>query len=141
MMAHKSISDRNIAMSKRLSAKTGEYIDKQTNQPKGEYTQIGVILNGDNGEYMLLDPSVSLSGVLQKQNALAFKNNKPMRDSVMVGVYEENSNQGQQSNTQGSYQQQGGYQQQQNQQGQYQQQAPQQGYVQQGQQQGYQKQG
>ena len=101
-------------MSKRLSAKTGEYIDKQTNQPKGEYTQIGVILNGDNGEYMLLDPSVSLSGILQKQNALAFKNGKPMRDSVMVGVYEENSQQGQQQsgyqNQQGNYQQQqGGY--------------------------------
>ena len=60
-------------MSKRLSAKTGEYIDKQTNETKGEYVQIGVILNNDNGEFLLLDPTVSLAGVLAKQNALEFK--------------------------------------------------------------------
>mgnify|MGYP007055209703 CR=1 FL=1 len=76
-------------MSKRLSAKTGEYQDKQTNETKGEYTQIGVILQNENGEYLLLDPTVNLAGVLAKQNVLALNQNKPQRDNVMCGIYEE----------------------------------------------------
>ena len=103
-------------MSKRLSAKVGEYQDKQTNETKGEYVQIGVILNNDNGEFLLLDPTVSLAGVLAKQNALEFKKGGQIRDNVMCGIYEDQpkqnnqqqggfSNQGQQQHNQ----QQGGY--------------------------------
>ncbi|MFK5949954.1 MAG: hypothetical protein QM500_14420 [Methylococcales bacterium] len=107
-------------MSKRLSAKTGEYQNQQ-NETKGEYTQVGVILQNENGEYLLLDPTVSLAGILVKQNALAMKQNKPQRDNVMCGIYEEtnntqqNNNQQQQNNNEG--QQQGQYQQQNNNQG------------------------
>jgi len=93
-------------MARRLSAKVGEYPDKQTGDTKGEYVQIGVILNNANGDYILLDPTVSLAGILAKQNALEFKKGGVMRDNVMVGIYEEQNNQ------QGG-QQQGGYQQQQ----------------------------
>ena len=97
-------------MTKRLSAITGEYNDKQTGQPKAEWTNIGVILQAQSGkEYMLLDPAVSLSGVLTKQNALAMKKNEPIRDNVMVSLIDESQQQNQ-----------GGQQQQ------YQQQAPQQ---------------
>lgn len=97
-------------MTKRLSAITGEYNDKQTGQPKAEWTNIGVILQAQSGkEYMLLDPAVSLSGVLAKQNALAMKKNEPIRDNVMVSLIDESQQQNQ-----------GGQQQQ------YQQQAPQQ---------------
>lgn len=100
-------------MTKRLSAVTGEYTDKQTNQPKAEWTNIGVILQSQNGkEYMLLDPSVSLSGVLAKQNALAMKKGEQVRDNVMVSLIEENQ----------QCQQQGGYGHQQQQQNQYNQQ-------------------
>lgn len=77
-------------MSKRLSAKVGEY--EKEGQTKGEYVQIGVILNNDNGEFLLLDPTVSLSGVLAKQNALEFKKGGQIRDNVVCGVYEEQQN-------------------------------------------------
>ncbi len=72
-------------MTKRLVAKTGTY--QKDGQEKGEYTKLGVILQNDNGEYMLLDPAVSISGVLAKQNALAVKEGKQVRDSVMVSIF------------------------------------------------------
>ena len=80
-------------MSKRLVAKTGEY--QKDGQTKGEYTKIGVELSNDNGAYLLLDPSVSLAGVLVKQNALAAKQGKPKRDNIMVSIFEDDG-QGQQ---------------------------------------------
>ena len=105
-------------MAKRIVAKTGSYQDKQTNETKGEYTKLGVLLNNDNGDYMLLDPCVSLGGVLIKQNALAAKTGGQQRDMVMVSIFEDDNqgkqqNNQQQNNNQGQ-QQQGGFQQQQN---------------------------
>ena len=114
-------------MRKTLSAVVGEYNDKQTGQQKAEWANVGVIITGKNGkDYVLLDPTVNLAGVLLKQNVLAQKRNEAPSDMVMTSIFEDN-NQGQQQNNQG-YQQQGNYQQ------------PQQGYAQQGQQQnqGYQ---
>ena len=105
-------------MAKRIVAKTGVY--QKDGQEKGEYTKLGVMLNNNNGDYMLLDPSVSLAGVLIKQNALAAKTGKEQRDMVMISIFDDdNQQQGQQQNNQ-----QGVYQQ--TQQGNYQQQAPQQ---------------
>lgn len=89
-------------MAKRLLAKTGEYTNNN-NETKGEYTRLGVIMQGDNGEYMLLDPTVSLAGVLAKQNTFAMSQNKPVRDSVMVSVFEDSNQNQQQGN---GYQQQ-----------------------------------
>jgi len=66
-------------MSKRLSAKTGEYT--KDGETKGEYTQIGVILQNDNGEYLLLDPTINLAGVLAKQNILALNQGRLQRQS------------------------------------------------------------
>ena len=91
-------------MTKRATAKTGEY--QKDGETKGEYTKLGVVLSNDNGEYMLLDPTVSLAGVLAKQNALAMKQNKPIRDSVMVSFFEDDNQQPQQQPQQGGYQQQ-----------------------------------
>ena len=91
-------------MSKRLVAKTGEY--QKDGQTKGEYTKIGVELSNDNGAYLLLDPAVSLAGVLVKQNALAAKQGKPMRDNIMVSIFEdEGQGQQQQQPQQQQYQQ------------------------------------
>lgn len=90
-------------MTKRLVAKTGEFQNNQ-GETKGEYTRIGVLMDGNDGQYMLLDPTVNLAGVLAKQNVMAANQGKPMRDSVMVSVYE-NDNQ-QQPQQQGGYQQQ-----------------------------------
>ena len=97
-------------MSKRIAAKTGEY--QKDEQTKGEYTKLGVMLDNNNGEYMLLDPSVSLAGVLVKQNALAAKTGGQQRDMVMVSIFDD-SQQPQQQQPQ----QQQGFQQQPQQQG------------------------
>jgi len=94
---------------KRLSAVTGEYVNKD-NQQKAEWTNVGILNVDKNGkEYVLLDPLYSAAGVLAKQNALAVKRGEPVRDMVMCSVFEENSNQGQQQ----APAQQGGFSQQQ----------------------------
>lgn len=99
-------------MTKRLVAITGEYVSKQDNQQKAEYTEIGVIITGKNGkDYALIDPAINLAGVLMKQNALAAKRNEPPSDRVMLSVFEQdNQQQGQQQQSyqqpQQSYQQQ-----------------------------------
>jgi len=102
-------------MTKRLSAVVGEYT--KDNQQKAEWANIGVIGVGKNNkEYVLLDPTVNLAGILLKQNILAQKRNEAPSDMVMTSVFEENQNQGQgQGQQQGGYnnqpqgQQQGGY--------------------------------
>jgi len=92
---------------KRLSAVTGEYVNKD-NQQKAEWTNVGVLNVDKNGkEYVLLDPLYSAAGVLAKQNALALKRGEQVRDMVMCSVFEENNSQQGQSNNQG--QNQGGY--------------------------------
>jgi hypothetical protein len=114
-------------MTKRIVAKTGEYINQQ-NETKGEYTKLGVMLNNANGDYILLDPSVSLAGVLIKQNALAAKTGKEQRDMVMISIFEDDNQNQQQNQQQNNNQQQqnnnnqGGFQQNNQQQGGYNQQ-------------------
>ena len=94
---------------KKLSAKVGEF--SKDGQTKGRYVNLGVVMaSNDGGEFMLLDPTVSLAGVMAQQNALAMQNNQPLRDRIMVNVWEEEGS-AQQYNQQP--QQQGGYQQQQ----------------------------
>lgn len=125
-------------MAKRIVAKTGEY--QKDGQTKGEYTKLGVMLNNNNGDYMLLDPSVNLAGVLIKQNSLAAKNNGQQRDMVMISIFDDD-NQGQQQNGfqgQQAPQQQGGFAQHGQQQAPQQQGANTQGYYQQPQQGGHQ---
>ena len=96
---------------KRLSSVVGEYTDKQTNQQKSEWQNIGVIGIGKNSkEYMLLDPTVNLAGVLLKQNVLAAKRGDQLSDMVMTSIFEENNQQ--QQAPQGYQQQQGGFNQQ-----------------------------
>lgn len=78
-------------MTKRLTAKVEEY--QKDGQTKGKYIEIGVLMDGQNGEYLLLDPSISLAGVLAKQNALAATKCQPQRSSVMVSVFENSQQQ------------------------------------------------
>lgn len=77
-------------MTKRLVAKVDEY--EKDGQTKGKYVEVGVILSNDNGEYALLDPTVNLAGVLQKQNMLGRKKQQQPRDMVAVSIFD-NSNQ------------------------------------------------
>jgi hypothetical protein len=113
-------------MAKKLSAKTGEYTNDQ-NEVKGRYTNVGVIIQKDGDEFILLDPCVSLAGIgiLASQNALAMTKGQPVRDRVMISIYDEQQNQQTQQQPQQGYQQQPN-QMQQPQQQQYQQQT--QGY-------------
>lgn len=92
-------------MSKDIVAKTGEYTNRE-GEKKSEWTKIGVVMANDNGEYILLDPCVNLSGVLQKQNMLAVEQRKSgnekakPRDSVMCSVFDRDANHGGQQSTQ-----------------------------------------
>ncbi len=106
-------------MSKKLIAKVGTY--QKNGETKNEYDELGVMLENDNGPYILLDPAINLAGVLIKQNIMAFAEGKQARSNVMISVFDSEQNQ-QQNNNQNMQQQQPNQQQ---------------GY-QQGQQQGYQ---
>ena len=79
-------------MAKRIAAKVGEY--QKDGKTKGEYAKIGVILNNDNGEYILLDPTISMAGVLAKQNALARKTGKQERDMVIASIFDDSDQSG-----------------------------------------------
>lgn len=96
-------------MTKRIAAKVDEY--QKDGQIKGKYVDIGVILNNQNGEYMLLDPSVNLAGVLLKQQALSQKTGKPTSGSVMCSIFDNQQQQGYQQRPQQAPAQQQGYQQ------------------------------
>ncbi len=93
-------------MTKRLLAKVGTYTNAQSEQ-KNEYVKLGILKQGEQGgEYIILDPTINLAGVLLKQNALAKKEGKQERDAIMVSVFENDNNQ-----NQAPAQQQSGYQQ------------------------------
>jgi len=98
---------------KRLSAVVGEYTDKQSGQQKADWSNVGIIgVSAKGKEYMLLNPEVSLAGLLVKQNVLAANKGEKLSDMVMISIIDEQM----QNNNQQSAPQQGGYQQQQGQQ-------------------------
>jgi len=106
-------------MSKKLIAKVGTY--QKNGETKNEYDELGVMLENDNGPYILLDPSINLAGVLLKQNIHAATEGKQARSNVMISIFDseqnqQQSNQVQQQNQQQNYQQQPSPQQQQGQQ-------------------------
>ena len=70
-------------MAKRLAAKVGEYTNKQ-GETKGRYVNLGAILDGQNGEYLLLDPSVNLAGVLMQQR---IANPQKAGEKVLVSIF------------------------------------------------------
>ncbi len=95
-------------MTKRLSVVVGEYT--KDGVQKAEWQNIGVLAVDKNGnEYILLDPSISIAGLLAKQNVLAQKRNEAPRDMVMTKVFEDNNQNNNQNNNQAPQQQ--GYQQ------------------------------
>lgn len=89
-------------MAKRIAVKVDEY--EKEGQVKGKYVEIGVILSNENGEYVLLDPTVNLAGVLQQQNMLAHKKGQQVRNKVAASIFD-NSQQGQQQGGWGQPQQ------------------------------------
>ena len=101
---------------KKLTAKVGEY--QKDGATKGRYANIGVMMpSNDGGEFMLLDPTVSLGGIFALQQAYNASQGKAPSDRIMVSVWEENQQQGQQQQApQQGYQQNAPQQQQQYQQ-------------------------
>jgi hypothetical protein len=87
-MAHK-ISD--------LAVKTGSYTDAQ-NQTKGRYENIGSLMQGDDGMFLILKRTFNPAGVPNPDN----------KDSVIVSCFEQKNDNQQAPQQQG--QQQGGYQ-------------------------------
>lgn len=79
-------------MSKDIVVKVGEY--EKDGQKKGEYLKVGVILENQNGEYMLLDPSVNLAGVLIKQRIL---NSQKSGSMVMASIFDRDRQNSQQT--------------------------------------------
>ena len=105
--------------------KTGEY--QSNGETKGRYENIGKMMQGDNGPFLILKRTFNPAGVPNPDN----------KDSVIVSLFEPQHQQGQQNN-QGGHQQQQQNNQQQGYQGQQQQ--GYQGQQQQSQQGGYQNQ-
>jgi hypothetical protein len=46
-----------------IAVKTGSYLDRATGQNKNRYQNIGAVMQGDNGPFILLDPLVNLAAV------------------------------------------------------------------------------
>lgn len=76
-----------MSQKQNLSCRVDTY-DSQ-HGPKSKYQDVGVLITQDDGrQYILLEPTVSIAGILAKQNELAAREGKPPRTSVMVGVYD-----------------------------------------------------
>jgi hypothetical protein len=68
-----------------LVVKVGEYTDGQ-GQTKGRFKNVGVMMEGDNGPYLLLDRTFNPAGVGGNEG----------RESIIVSMYEPKDNVGQQ---------------------------------------------
>jgi len=96
--------------------KVGEYTDNQGNT-KGRYENVGSVMQGDNGQFLILKRTFNAAGVPNPDN----------KDSVIVSFFEQN-NQGQQQSNQQQAPQQNQYQGGQHQSGGYGQQQQSNGY-------------
>ena len=65
-----------------LAIKVGEY--EKDGETKGRYVNAGALMEGDNGLFLLLDPTVNLAGALVKQRML---NPQKAGDSVLCSVF------------------------------------------------------
>jgi hypothetical protein len=68
-----------------LVVKVGEYTDGQ-GQTKGRFKNVGVMMDGDKGPYLLLDRTFNPAGVGGNEG----------RESIIVSLYEPKDNVGQQ---------------------------------------------
>ena len=69
-----------------LVVKTGEYTDSN-GQTKGRFKNVGVIMDGQNGPYILLDRTFNPAGVPGQDN----------RESIIISMYEPRAEGGQQA--------------------------------------------
>lgn len=60
-----------------LAVKTGSYTNSN-GEEKGRYINIGSVMEGDNGKFMLLDATFNPAGAPRKEG----------KDSIMVSMFE-----------------------------------------------------
>ena len=65
-----------------LSIKVGTYT-AEDGQQKNKRKKLGVIKKGENGPYIMIDPTVDLGACLLLQNQMSGQN----RDNVMVSIF------------------------------------------------------
>ena len=75
-------------MAKRITAKVDTY--EKDGETKGKYVEIGVILSGQHGDYILLNPTVNLAGVLVQQRML---NPSKASKSVICNIFDDSQQQ------------------------------------------------
>jgi len=83
-----------------IAIKAGEYADKDGNQ-KAKWMNLGAVMQGDKGPYLLLDPHVNLAAFMEQG-----------RDMIIASLFEPRQNNTQQQPQQQNNQQgaaQGGY--------------------------------
>ena len=69
-----------------IAVKTGSYQDS-TGQTKNRYQNIGAVMQGDNGPFILLDPLINLAAVPREAG----------KDRVMCSLFEPRQQDGQQA--------------------------------------------
>lgn len=69
-------------MAKQITATVETY--EKDGETKYKNVDIGVLMSGDHGDYILLNPTVDLSGVLMRQRILGKKGS-----SVMCNIWDE----------------------------------------------------
>ena len=100
-------------MAKKITARVGSYTNAQGEQ-KGRFVEIGALGISQAGkEYVLINPTVDLGGVLQLQNIEAAKEGKEPSDRIICSVFDNDNAQGQGNGYGQAPQRQQGYQQQQ----------------------------
>jgi len=82
-------------MAKKITARVGSYTNAQGEQ-KGRFVEIGALGISQAGkEYVLINPTVDLGGVLQLQNIEAAKEGKEPSDRIICSVFDNDNAQGQ----------------------------------------------
>ena len=79
-------------MAKKLAVANGQY--QKDGQTKTKWVNVGVILEKDGKEFMLIDPTINFAAFPREQG----------KDMVMVGIFQDDNNQ-QGNNQQGQQQQ------------------------------------
>jgi hypothetical protein len=75
-----------MAISKKydIAVKVGSYVDS-TGQKKNRYQNIGAVMQGDSGPFILLDPLINLAAVPREEG----------KDRVMCSLFEPRDEKGQ----------------------------------------------
>lgn len=79
-------------MAKRISARVGSY--EKNGETKGRYQDIGVIMSSDKGDYVLLNPGVSLAGVFTMQTMDAKARGGKTGDRIMCSIFDDDNGSG-----------------------------------------------